>query len=291
MPALRSLELSRLHVDSTAAPSTSIRHLKAALDLQLPAEQLDGCLAALLPAMEQLEGPMPTIQQALLALRGHPSLQQLSHASSCSEAHWQQQLVHSMPQLRVLNLSPVHLELLGALLEDASGCAQLQELQLRVTGEVADPAAGSGWAQGLAALASGPCRHSLRSIKIAGIPRGLLCSPTQAGPLLLPGALPALRELRLDVRVHAASLLPGRAARLQQASPGAAATQRPPQQELPGGPQQHLQLLVGELQQAGVQGLGGLRLAEELGWAGLRCTAFEGSVGPCKFSGRLWVAW
>jgi hypothetical protein len=70
--------------------------------------------------------------------------------------------------------------------------------------------------------------------------------------LLLPDALPQLRELRLDVRAHAASLLlPRSSARLRQARAGAAATQRPPhQQELPGSPEQYLQLLVGGLQQA-----------------------------------------
>ena len=118
MPALRSLNLRRLHVDSAAAPSISIKHLKATLALQLPAEQLDGGLAALLPALEQLdgnsltsqqlEGATPTIQQVLLALHGHASLQELSHyATSISEAYWQQQLLRSMPRLRVLYLSRV----------------------------------------------------------------------------------------------------------------------------------------------------------------------------------------
>jgi hypothetical protein len=41
----------------------------------------------------------------LLALHGHPCLQQLSHASTLiSEAHWQQQQLRSMPQLRELKL-------------------------------------------------------------------------------------------------------------------------------------------------------------------------------------------
>jgi hypothetical protein len=226
------------------------------------------------------------MQQVLLALRGHPSLQELNHIAAVnSEAHGQQ-LLRSMPWLRVLRLSVIHAEVLGALLEDASGCAQLQELQLGVAGDYAGPAAGSGWARGLAALASGPCRHSLRSIKIRGMPFALW-SPTQLAPLLLMGALPQLRELQLDVQVHAASLLPRRSARLQQASrAGAAATQRAPlQQELP--------VLVGGLQQAGVQGLGGFRLREN--WRliidGVPSTAFEGWVGPCRFSGRLDVLW
>jgi hypothetical protein len=293
--ALRSLKLWTLHVDSAAAPSTSIRHLQAALTLQLPAEQLDGCLAALLPALQQLGGPVPTIQPVLLALHGHPSMQQLVLcANSSSTARWQQQQqVSSMPQLRQLNLWGIHVELLGALLEDASGCAQLQELQLGVGCEDAGPAAGSSWAQGLAALASGPCRHSLRSIKFDDALGGVdaqhgAATPAQLAQLLRPGALTQLRELQLGVRVHAGSLLPRRSARLQQASKAgaAAATQRPPQQELPGTPKQHLQLLVGGLQQAGVQGLGGFRLTGELS-----STAFHGSVGPCRFSGRLRVVW
>ena len=49
--------------------------------------------------------------------------------------------------------------------------------------------------------------------------------------------------------------------------------------------------MVGGLQQAGVQGLGGFRLTEDLGWVGgdMRRCGFEGRVGPCRFSGRLWV--
>ena len=71
------------------------------------------------------------------SLRGHPSLQELSQAhTSTGEAHCQQQLLCSMPQLRVLNLSRVEKELLGALLEEASGSAQqLQELRLDVARE------------------------------------------------------------------------------------------------------------------------------------------------------------
>ena len=180
----------------------------------------------------------------------------------------------------MLNLSGVDEGLLGALLEDASSCAQLQELQLRVAGEVAGAAAGSSWAQGLAALAGGPCRHSLRSIKIEGDPF-VPCSPTQAAPLLLPGALPQLRELQLDVRVHAA-----RSARLQQAGGTAAAG------EVPGSPEQLLQLLAGELEQAGVQGLGALRLegAAYLHRTGVMYWHFAGVVGRCELSGTMWVA-
>jgi hypothetical protein len=188
-----------------------------------------------------------------------------------------------MPQLRVLDLSGDDAGLAGALLEDASGCAQLQELRLRVTFEWFDLMYGSSWTQGLAALAAGPCRHSLRSIKIEGV-RIVLCSPTQAAPLLLPGAMPQLRELQLDMVVHAASLMPRRSARLQQARAGAAATQWSLQQELPGRPE-HLQLLVGELRQAGVQGLGGIRLTGDSG----RISGFAGCVGRSQFSGSLQV--
>ena len=90
------------------------------------------------------------------------------------------------------------------------------------------------------------------------------------------------------MQVHAASLLPRRSARLLQASKaGAAATQRPPQQELPGSPEQHLQLLVSGMQQAGVQGLGGFRLTGDLG----RFSGVAGCAGRCRFSGPLYVAW
>jgi hypothetical protein len=81
MPALRSLELHRLCVDSVAAPSASIRRLAATLHLrQLPAEQLDGCLAVLLPGLEQLERKLGecTAIETMSAVRSHPMLQQLS---------------------------------------------------------------------------------------------------------------------------------------------------------------------------------------------------------------------
>ena len=299
MPALRSLELDNLHVESATVPSASIRRLKATLDLQLPAEQLDGCLAALLPALEQLQGRLVTddgIQRFLRALANHPSMQRLTFATGKPPQPWSQQYLRSMPQLRALELSDVRRELLGALLEDAAACAQLQELQVATS---FTKGTSSSWAgQGLAALASGPCRHSLRSIKIRldrddTIIEPVAASFAQAAPLLLPGALPQLRELQLDVRVHAGSLLPHRSARLQQARAGAAATQRPPQEEPPGSPEQHLQLLVGGLQQAGVQGLGGFRLARGLDWFrnSVRHRAFEGRVGPCRFSGLLRVVW
>jgi hypothetical protein len=224
-------------------------------------------------------------------------MQRLTSNTGAPLQPWSEQYLRSMPQLRALELSDVQPELLGALLEDAAGCGQLQELRVATSNSTMGTS--SSWAgQGLAALASGPCRYSLRSIIIRFSGHDdtarVAASLAQAAPLLLPGALPQLRELQLDVRVHAASLLPRRSARLQQASrAGAAATQRAPQQELPGGPEQHLQLLVGGLQQAGVQGLGGFMLTEGLGWISdsVRRTAFQGSVGPCRFSGRLLVAW
>jgi hypothetical protein len=54
IPSLRSLRLDTLRVDDTAAPSASIRRLTAALAVQLPGDQLDGSLAVMLPALEQL---------------------------------------------------------------------------------------------------------------------------------------------------------------------------------------------------------------------------------------------
>jgi hypothetical protein len=295
MPALRSLELQRLRVDSVAAPSASIRRLAAALRLrQLPAEQLDGCLAALLPGLEQLEGDLEdaTVVQAMSALHSHPMLQQLSLSGIDSRAAqpWdQQQTLRSMPQLRTLNLSYVQPWLLGALLEDASACAQLQELQLMISAtHAAGPVAGSSCGLGLAALASGPCRHSLRSIKVRFLVdydqnTGHLPAPTHAAPLLQQGALPALRELQLDVLVHAGSLLPRRSERLQQrATGGSAAAQESP----PVSTEQRLQLLERELLQAGVQCVCGLR---RMIYSDSRPTYFQGCVGCCSFSGALWV--
>ena len=55
MPGLRGLELDTIRVHAAAAPSARIRHLTSIVALQLPAEQLDGSLADLLPALEQLD--------------------------------------------------------------------------------------------------------------------------------------------------------------------------------------------------------------------------------------------
>ena len=117
--------------------------------------------------------------------------------------------------------------------------------------------------------------------------------PAHAAPLLQQGALPALRELQLHVLVHTGILLHGsgsrRSERLrQQARGGAPASRRAP----PGSTEQHLQLLERELQQAGVQGVGGLRHRRRLGFEPPpRPTYFEGCVRRCKFSGALWVQW
>jgi hypothetical protein len=307
MPALSSLELQTLRVDSVAAPAASIRRLTAALRLQqLPAEQLD--LAVLLPGLEQLEselGPFigdATVAQVISALRSHPMLQQLTLSSINSTAPEQPQTLRSMPRLRVLSLSQVQPELLGALLEDASGCAQLQELRLVITATHAAGAfACSSCGPGLAALASGPCSHSLRSIKVHfrmddEQDARHLPAPAHAAPLLQQGALPALRELQLDALVHAGSLLPCRSERLRQAADGAAAAQEQPPLV---STEQRLQLLERELRQAGVQGVWGLRRVSRLRAISLglssqhdpKPTYFEGCVGRCRFSGSLWVQW
>jgi hypothetical protein len=315
MPALRSLALETLHVDSVAAPSASIRRLKADLRLrQLPAEQLDGCLAVLLPGLEQLESSLlednfigSTVARVMSALRSHPMLHQLSLSSmnNPSAQPWgQQQTLRSMPRLRALNLSKVQPGLLGALLEDASGCGQLQELRLVIEATHAtSPLAGSSCGPGLAALASGPCRHSLRSIKVQFLvagdqDTGHLPTPAHAAALLQQGALPALRELRLDVLLHAGGLLPRRSERLRRASRGgaAAAGRQPP----PVSTEQRLQLLERELRQAGVQGVCGLRRVSRMRGISLGLssdhddpwlTCFEGCVRRCRYSGLLWVQW
>jgi hypothetical protein len=196
----------------------------------------------------------------------------------------------------VLSLSQVQPELLGALLEDASGCAQLQELRLVIeAAQATGPLAGSSCGPGLAALAGGPCRHSLRSIKVQfHVDREEdtvhLPAPAHAAPLLQQGALPALRELQLDALVHASSLLPRRSERLRQARGGAAAAREP----LPVSTEQRLQLLERELRQAGVKGVCGLRRVSRLGLSvpdHQRPTRFEGCVGRCRYSGSLWVQW
>ena len=86
-------------------------------------------------------------------------------------------------------------------------------------------------------------------------------------------------------------LLPRRSAPLQQARAGTAVAQAPLQQALPGGPEQCLQLLAGGLQQAGVQGLGGVRLTGDMDRVGddTHRGAFEAHAGRCTLGGRLWA--
>jgi hypothetical protein len=146
-----------------------------------------------------------------------------------------------------------------------------------------------------AALAGAPCRHSLRSVKIdlygGSATPPPLPTPAQAAPLLLPGALPQLQELQLHIAVRAGSLLQG-------GSGAGRDRRRAPHEALPGGPEQHLQLLVGGLEEAGVQGLCGFRLAggvnvESAGEgstaANVRWARYEGCAGHCQLSGRLWM--
>jgi hypothetical protein len=89
--------------------------------------------------------------------------------------------------------------------------------------------------------------------------------------------------------------LPVRAGSLLQGGSGAArARRRAPHEALPGGPRQYLQLLVGGLGEAGVQGLCGFRLTggvnvdcqgstvDNVHWA-----RYEVCAGRCGLSGRL----
>jgi hypothetical protein len=277
--------------------------------VQLPGDQLDGSLAVLLPALEQLhtstgqkdDPSLPYIQLVLRALCGHPSMQRLSHTAYSSAAAlwpcWVQELPwRSLPTLHALKLSGVRAQLLGALLEDvSSGCCQLQELEVSVDStHAAGAPAGSSLAHGLAALAGAHCRHSLRSVNIdlygGNATPQLLPTPAQVAPLLLRGMLPQLQELQLPIMVRAGSLLQG--------DSGAGRAWRASHEAPPGGPEQYLQLLVGGLEEAGVQGLGGFRLTgginvkREGSTAANVCWArYEGCAGRCQLSGQLWMVW
>jgi hypothetical protein len=189
---------------------------------------------------------------------------------------------------------PCGLPCLPRLEDVSSGCCQLQELDVSTDSmHAAGAAAGSSLAQGLAALAGAPCRHSLRSVKIdlygGSITPQLLPTPAQVAPLLLPGALPQLQELQLPITVRAGSLLQG-------GSGAGRARLRAPHEAPPGGPEQHLQLLVGGLEDAGVQGLGrfllmgGVHVGSQ--WstaANARWALYEGCAAHCQLSGRLWM--
>jgi hypothetical protein len=298
LPSLRSLEIHTLVVDGAAAPSASLQRLLGRLDVQLPTDRVDGSMAVLLPALQHLcSWSTQSIEGGIRAMRNHPSIQQLSLSGrdgSPPLPRMEQQLLRSMPRLHTLSLGPIHPGHLGTLLEDVSGCAQLQELELRLADDHSEhvAACSSSAAAGLAALASGPCKHSLRRITA---PACVCCafSPAQAAQLLLPDALPALQGLHLQAVVHAGGLL-RRSARLQQASsaPASAAAAQPlPLRVPPGSSGQHLQLLVAGLQQAGVRELGDfwLECKPRTYRPGVQQAYFLGQVGQCAFSGGLWV--
>jgi hypothetical protein len=111
--------------------------------------------------------------------------------------------LRSMPRLRSLRLlGGVDARVLGALLQDAAGCAQLQELELvadELDSASGGPAEPSSWEHGLLALARGAARLSLRRLVIK-FERGYRCVPGKpcsaatAAFVASPGQLPMLQE-------------------------------------------------------------------------------------------------
>jgi hypothetical protein len=175
-----------------------------------------------------------------------------------------------MPRLRELVLGQADAGSLGALLEDASGCGELQRLELTL----ADPgaweraldaaAAAAALARGLAALTGGACSGSLQALALVpAVPQAQgcwVCGVEQVAALL-GGALPRLQSLRLEVRVEAGRLAGG------VASAGAAAPAAGRGQALPGREAEWwLAALGAQLRMQGVLGeVRGPRLAGEVG--------------------------
>jgi hypothetical protein len=218
MPRLQELEIDQVQLDAASPPApSSLTFLKVASSLGLPSGgpgAAAGSLVAVLPALQRLDvsGDVD-VPRALL---GHPQLTELCLRSGldggCSGAGWPQGLLSSMPRLRKLHFYEPPCPKLDELLADAAGCPQLEDLEVLIY--MGDHQRGCLSGAGLAALAAGACAGSLRRLVLDTqlsaqhdcgedfmLNEGVSFGMARAAPLLAPGALPALRELQLDVEL------------------------------------------------------------------------------------------
>jgi hypothetical protein len=331
LPGLQQLDVNRVDLGPASPPAPQLTSLRAELGLggfdppagqpqqegeQGPAgPQPGGALLALLPALRQLKATCSSVSSVTAlhtALRGHPQLTQLhvdSYEARPQLLQWPQGLLGGIPRLRQVRLTDPACSSVDDLLADAAGCAQLEELEvvmestsLVVTlGDEQQALMGAG----LAALAAGACRHTLRRLVLdthleshlismdADPENELLLAPSytldacftvdSAAQLLQPGALPRLQELQLDLKL--------------QGGPAAAAAGR---QQLQEGVEAHVVRRVAQrLEELGVAGAAGCLTAGVCSSAGFSLCLPVGVAAsgvlrlgrglPCELQLNVWL--
>jgi hypothetical protein len=239
------------------------------------------------------------LREAVRALSGHPCLQDLTLRESGTYMPWQGQPLQSLPRLRRLRVLGAGAPQLASLLQDAAGCAQLQELELELGKEWASAyearswaeAAAASWVAGLQALCSGACSASLCKLQVLAHRREVAPSqpeavcrgaaaPAAAQVLLAvqQGRLPQLQELVLDVAVEV----------LPSSRGSADAMGGSGQQPTGGEAEQLLQAMQQLLLEHGVRGVETFRLAGSASsgvYAGAPC--YSARLGQCCVRGMV----
>ncbi len=153
LPQLQSLTLGALALSSgeqPALPALAKLRLERGLQLEGAAEQQQGCLAQLLPALRELAAPHSGLAGWAAALTGHPALRTLdlslpgaapeaarrqrrsSTGGGPADGGWGQLRLGSCAKLAWATLGGVPLGAAGALLLELGCCPALEDLVLEV---------------------------------------------------------------------------------------------------------------------------------------------------------------
>ncbi len=233
LPRLEELVVLCLELLPSSPPAPGLTSLSATMGLGAGAGAAEADawrIGAHLPALQKLEvsysSELPSAASGLLrALHDHPALAELCMIGDRVPvfAAWPQPgVLTSIPHLRKLEVEDCGCLDLDVVLEHAAMCPQLEELSALLVPDVV-PRVAVG-AAGLAALAAaGACRGSLRRLVLDTVLTDFMLSadddgflpyvPDVAGclsianaaQLLLPGVLPELRWLQLDVALPRAA--------------------------------------------------------------------------------------
>jgi hypothetical protein len=165
LPGLHKLEVRRVSVDAAAPAAASLSSLLCwELNLEHTAQQLRGCLAWQLPQLQHLRVSEANAMALAEALTGHQQLQQLCTEYYSHDSGSDAGMAHNV-------------------LADLASCSRLQELELACPAAVVTAA-------GLAALAAGACRETLRALRLGEA----IVEPALLAPLLQPG-MAALQQV------------------------------------------------------------------------------------------------